>query len=40
MMGNAVLRSTVADLRKEKQLFILIADESRDISHKNQTTFV
>ena len=28
MMGNAVLRSIVADLRKKSQLFSLIADES------------
>ena len=40
MMGNAVLRSIVADLRKESQLFSLIADESRDISNKEQLTCV
>ena len=36
MMGNAVLSSIVADLRKKSQLFSLIADESRDISNKEQ----
>ncbi|XP_046845605.1 zinc finger MYM-type protein 1-like [Xenia sp. Carnegie-2017] len=36
MMGNAVLRSIVADIRKESQLFSLFADESRDISNKEQ----
>ncbi|CAB4037909.1 zinc finger MYM-type 1-like [Paramuricea clavata] len=40
MMGNAVLRSIVTDLRKESQLFSLIADESRDISNKEQLTCV
>ena len=40
MMGNAVLRSIVADLRKKSQLFSLIADESRDISNKEQLTCV
>lgn len=40
MMGNAVLRSIVADIRKESQLFSLIADESRDISNKEQLTCV
>ena len=40
MMGNAVLRSIVADLRKKSQLFSLIADESKDISNKEQLTCV
>ena len=40
MMGNAVLRSIAADLRKKSQLFSLIADECRDISHKEQLTCV
>ena len=40
MMGNAVLRSIVADLHKKSQLFSLIADKSRDISNKEQLTCV
>ena len=40
LMGNAVLRSIVADLRKKSQLFSLIADESRDMSNKEQLTCV
>ena len=40
MMGNAVLRSIVADLRKQSQLFGLIANQSRDISNKEQLTCV
>ena len=36
MIGNAVLKSIVADLRKKSQLFSLIADESTDISNKEQ----
>ncbi|XP_046862561.1 zinc finger MYM-type protein 1-like [Xenia sp. Carnegie-2017] len=40
MMSNAVLRSIVADIRKESQLFSQTADESRDISNKEQLTCV
>ena len=40
MIGNAVLWSIVADLRKHLQLFSLVADESRDISNKEQLTCV
>ena len=40
MIGKAVLRSLVADLHKKSQLFTLIADESTDISNKEQLTCV
>eukprot|EP00794_Sanderia_malayensis_P011513 gene11513-12705_t len=39
MMGNDVLRSILEDIRSNFGLFSLIADESRDISNKEQLTF-
>ena len=40
MMGNAVLRSILQDIRRNSGLFGLIADESRDISNKEQLTCI
>ena len=40
MMGNAVVRSIVRDIRQASTLFSIIADESRDISNKEQLTCV
>ena len=36
MMGNAVLRLILQDIKENSGLFRLIADESRDISNKEQ----
>ena len=40
MMGNAVLRSILQDIKENLGLFGLIADESRDISNKEQLTCI
>ena len=40
MMGNEVLRSIVSDIHQESKLFGIIADESSDISKKEQLTSV
>ena len=40
MMGNAVLRSILKDIKRNSGLFGLIADESRDISNKKQLTCI
>ena len=40
MMGNAVLRSILKDIKRNSGLFGLIADESRDISNKEQLTCI
>lgn len=40
MMGNSVLRSILEDIKGNSGLFGLIADESRDISNKEQLTCV
>ena len=40
MMGNAVVRSILEDVKANSGLFGLIADESRDISNKEQLTCV
>ena len=38
IMGNSILRSILEDIRSNSSLFGLIADESRDISDKEQLT--
>ena len=40
MMGKAVLRSILEDIRDNSGFFGLIADESRDISNKEQLTCI
>jgi hypothetical protein len=40
MMGNAILRSILQDIKGNLGLFGLIADESRDISNKEQLTCI
>ena len=40
MMGKAVLRSILEDIRDNFGFFGLIADESRDISNKEQLTCI
>ena len=40
MMGNTLLRGILKDIKDNSGLFSLLADESRDISNKEQLTYI
>ena len=40
MMGNTLLRGILKDIKDNSGLFSLLADESRDISNKEQLTCI
>ena len=40
MMGNTVLRGILKDMKDNSGLFSLLADESHDISNKEQLTCI